>query len=93
MYGLAVYMKEGLPFAWDLFQKTLQILIYVFNWLYFTQCLTSFSSINLSPSSSLCTIFYSISSNIDEVLSVKPSVFGDFNVDHKDWRTYFGGTD
>ena len=50
--------------------------------LYFTQCLTS---------------FYSISSNIDEVLSINPSanvfVFGDFNVHHKDWLTYFGGTD
>ena len=50
-----------------------------------------------SPSSSLCTVFNSISSNIDEVLSIIPSVnvfvFGDFNVHHKDWLTYFGGTD
>ena len=27
-------------------QKTLHILTYVFDWLYYTQCLTSFSSIN-----------------------------------------------
>ena len=37
-----------------------------------------------SPSSSLCTVFDSISSNVDEVLSINPSandfVFGDFNV-------------
>ena len=50
-----------------------------------------------SPSLSLCTVFDSISSNIDEVLSINPSanvfVFGDFNVHHKDWVTYFGGTD
>ena len=50
-----------------------------------------------SPSSSLCTVFDSISSNIDEVLSINPSanvfVFGDFNVHHKDWLTYSGGTD
>ena len=50
-----------------------------------------------SPSSSLCTVFYSISSNIDEVLSINPSAnvffFGDFNVHHKDWLTYSGGTD
>ena len=50
-----------------------------------------------TPSSSLCTFFYSISSNIDEVLSINPSanvfVFGDFNVHHKDWLTYSGGTD
>ena len=50
-----------------------------------------------SPSSALCTVFDSISSNIDEVLSINPSanvfVFGDFNVLHKDWFTYYGGTD
>ena len=50
-----------------------------------------------SPFSSLCTVFDSISSNIDEVLSINPSanafVFGDFNVHHKDWLTYSGGTD
>ena len=49
-----------------------------------------------SPSSSLCTVFDSISSNIDEVLSINPSanvfVFGDFNVHHKDWLTYSGET-
>ena len=42
-------------------------------------------------------VFYSISSNIDEVLSINSSanvfVFGDFNVHHKDWFTYSGGTD
>ena len=46
MHGLAVYVKEGLPLHGTHLQKTLQILIYVFNWLYVTQCLTSFSSIN-----------------------------------------------
>ena len=57
-----------------------QILIYVFNWLYFTQCLTSFSS--RSSALFLCTVFHFISSNKDEVLSINPSaniyVFGDF---------------
>ena len=41
--------------------------------------------------------FDSISSNIDEVLSINPSanvfVFGDFNVHHKDWLTYSDKTD
>ena len=50
-----------------------------------------------SPSSSSCTVFDTILSNIDEVLSINPSanvfVFGDFNVHHKDWLTYSGGTD
>ena len=41
-------------------------------------------------------IFDSVSSNIDEVLSINPSanvfVFGDFNVHHKDWITCSGQT-
>ena len=41
--------------------------------------------------------FDSVSSNIDEVLSINPSakvfVFGDFNIHHKDWLTFSGGTD
>ena len=45
----------------------------------------------------MCTVFDSISSNIDEVLSINPYVnifvFGDFNVHHKDWLAYSGGTD
>ena len=44
----------------------------------------------------MCTVFDPISSNINEVLSINPSavfVFGDFNVHHKDWVTYSGGTD
>ena len=56
-----------------------------------------FSFLYKSSSPSLCTILVSISSNIDEVLSINPSanvfVFGDFNVDHKNWLAYFGGTD
>ena len=50
-----------------------------------------------SPSSSLCIVFDSISSSIDEVFLVNPSavvfVFGDFKIRHKDWPTCSGGTD
>ena len=50
-----------------------------------------------SPSLSLCTVFDSISSNLEEVLLINPSanvfVFVDFNIHHKDWLTYSGGTD
>ena len=50
-----------------------------------------------SPSSALCTVFDSLSSNIDEVLSINPSanvfVFGDFHVHHKGRLTYSSGTD
>ena len=49
------------------------------------------------PSSSLCTLFDFILSNIDEVLSINPSanvfVSGDFNVHHKDRLIYSGETD
>ena len=41
---------------------------------------------------SLCKVFDSISSNIDKVLSINPSVnvfvFVDFSIHHKDWLTY-----
>ena len=44
---------------------------------------------------SLCTVSASVSSNIDEVISINPSanvfVFGDFNAHHKDWLTYYDG--
>ena len=50
-----------------------------------------------SPPSSLCRVFDSVSSKIDEVFSINPSanafVLADFNVHHKDWLTYYGGTD
>ena len=94
LHGLAVY--EGLPFAQDLslensadpylcFQLTLLYSVSYFFFLY------------QLPSSALCTTFDSISSNIDQVLSINPYanvfVFGDFNVHHKDWLTYSRGTD
>ena len=48
-------------------------------------------------SPSLCKVFDSISSNIDEVLSINPSanvfVFGGFNIHQKDWLTYSSETD
>ena len=96
MHGLVVYVKEGRPFAWNLslensadsylcFRMSLHHTVFYFFFLY------------RSTSSSLCTVFDFISSNIDEVLSINPSgnvlVFRDFNVHHKDWPTYSSGTD
>ena len=52
--------------------------------------------LDLITSLSLCTVFDSISSNIDEVPSINPSAcvcLGRLNVHHKDWLTYSGGTD
>ena len=88
MHGLAVYVKVGLPFA-----GTSHLCFWLAS-LYSVSYLCFFYQ---SPFSSLCTVFDSISSKIDEVLSTNLSanvfVFGDFNIHHKDWLTYFGETD
>ena len=82
-------------FFWTgLFSRKLTILMFStgFTWL---SALLLF--LYQSPSSFLCMVFYSISSNIDQFLLVNPSAhvffFGDFNVHHKDWLSYSGGTD
>ena len=95
MHGLAVYVK-GLPFAWDLSLEN-SANSYLGFQLALLHSVSHFFFLYQSPSSSLCTVFHSISSNIDEVLSINPSanvfVFGDFNVHHKDWLTYSKGID
>ena len=96
MHGLAVYVKEGLPFARDLSLENSTDSYLCFR-LALLHSVSYFFFLYQSPSLSLCTVFDSISSNIDEVLSINPSanvfVFGDFNIHHKDWLTYSGGTD
>ena len=96
MHGLTVYVKEGLPFARDLSQESSGHSYLCFRLALIHQ-VPYFFFLNRSPSSSLCLVFYSISSNIDEVFSINPSanafVSGDFNVHHKDWLRYSGGTD
>ena len=96
MHGLAVYEEEGLPFARDLSLEN-SADSYLYFRLPLLHSLSYFFFLCRSPSSVLCTVFDSISSNIDEVLSINPSanvfVFGDFNVHHKDWLTYSSGTD
>ena len=96
MHGLAIYVKEGLPFGWDLSLENSAdpylcfrlALLHSVSYLFF---------LYRSHSSALCMVFDSVSSNIDKVLSINPSanvfVFGDFNVLHKDWLTYSSGTD
>ena len=70
---------------------------YLCFWLALLRSVPYFFFLSWSTSLCLCTVFDSISSNIDEVLSINPSVnmfvFGDFNVYHKDWLTCSGGTD
>ena len=95
MHGLAVYVKEGLSFPGELFLEN-SVDSYLCFQLALLHSVAYFFFLYQSPSSSLCMVFYSISSNIDEVLSINPSsnafVFGDFNVHHKDWLTYSVGT-
>ena len=96
MHGLAVCVKEGLPFARD-FSLGNSADSYLCLRLALLHSVSYFFFLYQSPSSSLCTVFDSISSNIDEVLSINLSanvlVFGDFKVHHKDWLTYSSGTD
>ena len=96
MHGLAVYVKEGLPFACNLSLENSADSYFCFQ-LALLHSVSYFFFLYQSPSSSLCMVFDSISSNIDEVLSINPSanafVFGDFNVHQKDWLTYSSGTD
>ena len=96
MHSLAVYVKEGLPLARDVSLENSADSYLCFR-LASLHLVSYFFFFCQSPSSALCLVFDSISSNIDEVLSLNPSanvfVFGDFNDHHKDWLTYSGETD
>ena len=93
MHGLALYLKERLPFAREISLKN-SVDCYLCFWLALLHSVSYFFFLFWSPSL-LCTVFDSTSSNIDEVLSINPStnvfVSGDFNVHHKDCVTYSGG--
>ena len=80
MHGLAVYVKEGLPFARDLALENSADSYLCFG-VAILHSVCYFFFLYRSHSSSLCTVFDSISANIDEVLSINSStnvfVFGD----------------
>ena len=88
------HVKEGLPLARDLPLENSADSYLCFQLVPLHS--VSYFSIS-SSSSSLCMVFDSISCNLDEVLSINTSaivfVFADFNINHKDWLTYSGGTD
>ena len=96
MHGFAIYVKEGLPAAWDLLlEKSTNS--------YLCFCLALLHSVSYFfffyrlPSLSLCKVFDAVSPNINEVLLINPSanmfVLGDFNIHHKDCLTYSDRTD
>ena len=95
MHGLAVYVKEVLPFAQNLSLENSADSYLCFRLALLRSVSCFFSSIGhlLHRYAQFCCI----SSNTDEILLINPStnvsVFRDFNIHHKDWLTYSGGTD
>ena len=83
MHVVEVDVKEGLPFARNLSLENSADSYLCFR-LALLHSVSYFFFFYQSPSSALCMVFDSISSNIDEVLSINPSanafVFGVFNV-------------
>ena len=70
IHGLAVSVKEGLPFAQDLALENSSN-FYLCLWLALLQSVSYFFFLFfLLPSLSLCTVFDSITSNIGEVLLI-----------------------
>ena len=96
MHGVAVYLKEVLSFAWELFLENSANYYLCFQ-LALLDSASYFFFLIRSPSLSLWAVFGAISSNINKVLSINPSanvcVLRYFDIHHKDWLTYFGGTD
>ena len=96
MHGLGVYVKEELPGDISLENS---VDSYLYFQLALLHSLSYFFFLQRSPCLSLCMVFGSISSNIDEFFSISLSAGnmfvcrGDFNIHHKDWLTYSGGTD
>ena len=86
MHGLAMYVKEGLPFARDLSLEN-SADSYVHFRLLLLHLVSYFFFLYQSPALSLCTVFGCILSNIDEVLSINPSAnmfaLRDINAHHK----------
>ena len=83
MHGLAVCVKEGLPFAQDLSLENFADSNLCFR-LALLHSVSYFFFLYRLPSLKLCTAFDGVSSNMDEVISINPSanvfVFGDLNI-------------
>ena len=72
MHSLPVYVKKGLPFAWNLSLENSADSYLGFR-LALLHSVSYFFFLYQSPSSSLCTVSDSISSYIHEVLLLNPS--------------------
>ena len=97
MYGLAVYLKEGLSFVRDLSLQNSADSYLCFQ-MALIHSLSYFFFLYQSPSLLLCKVFDVFLSIIGKVLLIKQCpnvfVFGDFNVlTHFNWLIYCCGTD
>ena len=97
MHVLSAHVQERLPFAWDLSQKN-SLDSYLCFWLAVLHSVSYFFILYQSSFFlSICIVFDAILCNINNFLLINPSanvfVFGDFNVNRKDWLTYSGRTD
>ena len=94
MHGLAVYVKERLPFARDLYLENPPDSYLCFG-LALLHCVLLLFPLSVTFFA-FTRGFDGISSIRDEVLLINPSVnvfvFAYFNVHHKDWLTYSGET-
>ena len=73
IHDLAFYVRESLPFTLvSLHIKPLRVLIHVFSWLYFIQCLFFFS---VTQHRLNTQYFDAVSSNLDKVLSSFANIF------------------
>ena len=70
-------------------QKNLWILTYVLDWLYSIQYLTSFSSIDHLLH--LIMQFHLTQMSFSQSTHLLFFLFGDFNIHHKNWPSYYGG--
>ena len=72
MHCITVYVKEGLPSTRDVSLEN-SADSYLCFWLTLLHSVSYFFFLFRSPSLSFCTVFYSILSNVDEVVSINPS--------------------
>ena len=86
MHGLAVYVKEGLLLAQDFYLEKSVDSYLCLHWLYFTQCLNSFSFIDHLCHYAWFLILLNITNKV--LLIERTNVFAS-----GDWLTYSGGTD
>ena len=91
MHGLAVYVKEGLPFARDLSLENSADSYLCFR-LALLYSVSYFFFLYRSPSSALCSVFDSIWGSLYLPICYV-FVPEDFKDHHKDWINYSGETD